>query len=173
MAHQLTTSSGNLCVWMKPPWLMPCIAWAMAELHQPNYNLPTTSWVTRSARVVFSFAKAWLLRDIRVKVRPVSQLPVPALWTHILKLRRLSRNQNYSWCCWPGFSATFITLGFWRNDQRWICTNCNEGQKHINEEEEEYLDELEDALMSRLVPLIRTFTIRYSYDIVKSLRPQM
>lgn len=47
-------------------------------------------------------------------------------------------------------------------------TGLDEGQKRINEEEEEYLDELEDALLTRLVPLIRTFTIRHSYDIVES-----
>jgi len=47
-------------------------------------------------------------------------------------------------------------------------TNCDEGQKRINEEEEEYLDELEDALMSRLVPLFKMFAIRYSYDILES-----
>jgi len=47
-------------------------------------------------------------------------------------------------------------------------TNWDEGQKRINEEEEEYLDELEDALMSRLVPLLKASAIRYSYDIMES-----
>jgi len=45
-------------------------------------------------------------------------------------------------------------------------TKWDGGQKHINEEEEEHLDELQDALMSRLAPLFKASAIEFWYDII-------